>query len=112
MDLDDKEIDFRYIYLKCFLFFRGVVMVLIDDFRISLNENLFFVDLRKIDFINIKNKDELKLILLFWGINVIIGDNFIGKLLLFYKLINYLELLDIKKRDGYNLYFVFKKIEI
>lgn len=112
MDSDDKETDFRHTYLKCLPSFRGVAMALTDDSRISLNENSFSVDSRKIDFINIKNKDELKPIPLSRGINVIIGDNSIGKSLLLHKLTNYSELSDTKKRDGYNSYLASKKIEI
>ena len=59
-----------------------------------------------------KNKDELKPIPLSRGINVIIGDNSIGKSLLLHKLTNYSELSDTKKRDGYNSYLASKKIEI
>ncbi|MFA7418005.1 MAG: hypothetical protein WCZ19_05620, partial [Acholeplasma sp.] len=109
--IDDKT-DFRHTYLKCLPSFRGVAMALTDDSRISLNDNPFSVDSKKIDFINIMNNGVLQSIPLSRGINVIIGDNSIGKSLLLHKMTNFSELSDQKKKDGYNSYLALKKIEV
>lgn len=73
--------------------FRGLAFALTDDSRISLSDNFYTTDTDNyIKEINI-SIDNVKLdIPLSRGINVIIGDNSIGKSLLLHKLTDYYRL--------------------
>lgn len=104
--------EFRPTYLKCLPSFRGLSMAFSDETRIS-SSNKFFTKSEKI----LKNIDltingENIKIPLSKGINVFIGDNSIGKSLLFHKLTNYSKLDSKKIRDGYDNYLKTKNISV
>lgn len=106
-DAKDKS-EFVYSYVKCIPNFRGLVMAITDHRRIK-TVNSFFnpteVYTKSIDM-TINGVDYT--IPLSRGINVIIGDNSIGKSLLLHKLTGYRKQTDgqIKKKvvDGYKKY--------
>lgn len=113
MDGDDTECDYRHTYLKCLPLFKGIAMALTDDSRISLNENPFSIDKKKIDSICIDNNGRIVDLPLSPGINVIIGDNSIGKSLLLHKMYDYKKLSANRQLiDGYKNYLITKKIDI
>lgn len=112
-DDNDAECDFRHTYLKCLPLFKGLAMSLTDDSRISLNKNSFSIDNKKIDHIELTNSNKPLKIPLSHGINVIIGDNSIGKSMLLHKLTNFNNLVttgDIL--NGYKKYLTKKNLDI
>lgn len=109
---ENSNLEFYFTYLKCLPTFRGLAMAFSDMRRISTNNNLFTPRSKSLDSIqvNIDNKDyDIKLSP---GINVIIGDNSIGKSLLLHKITNYEYLEDKKIKDGYENYLKGNKIKV
>lgn len=84
-----KDNDFKHTYLKCLPNFKGLALSLTDYTRISLDDNFYNHNKRYLDNISIKINNDDILIPLSKGINVIIGDNSIGKSLLLHKMTDY-----------------------
>lgn len=89
-DSTSKDVEFKHTYIKSLPTFRGLVFALTDDSRISLVDN-FYSDEKNnyLDEIQIEINNEKCVIPLSKGINAIIGDNSIGKSLLFHKITDY-----------------------
>ena len=111
-----NTVDFVYTYVKCLPCFRGLVMAITDHRRIK-TVNSFFNPTEtytKNIQLNIDGVDYD--IPLSRGINVIIGDNSIGKSLLLHKLTGYrkqqTKLLSTSVIKGYDRYLKNHKIEI
>lgn len=77
---------FEWTYLKCLPSFKGAKLALTDDSRISTSDNFFNKNEVAIDSLLISNNKEQIAIPLSKGLNVIIGDNSIGKSLLLHAL--------------------------
>lgn len=106
-DKDEKEnIEFYFTYLKCLPTFRGLSMAFSDTTRISTKDYVFSPRQKYVDRILVEINDEPYDIPLSKGINVIIGDNSIGKSLLLHKLTNYkyLKGKTSSVKNGYELY--------
>ena len=104
--------DFSFTYLKCLPTFRGLAMAVTNTKRINYVNNFYSTTNKYLDSINIEidnNKYDIKLSK---GINVIIGDNSIGKSLLIHKLTNYKYLNDSKIKDSYEEYLRNNKIKL
>jgi predicted ATPase len=82
IDKNDNIDDYPYTYLKCLPTFKGLVMSITDYRRISLNPSFFSPSSRYLSEIKYIANGKEKNIELSKGINVIIGDNSIGKSLL------------------------------
>lgn len=93
-DANDKT-EFIYTYLKCLPCFRGLVMAITDHRRIKTVNSFFNPTERYTKSIRIKIDGEEHEVPLSRGINVIIGDNSIGKSLLLHTLTEYR-----KQQDG------------
>ena len=87
-------------------------MAFSDMRRISTNNNLFTPRSKSLDNIQIAIDNKNYDIKLSPGINVIIGDNSIGKSLLLHKITNYEYLEDKKIKDGYENYLKGNKIKV
>lgn len=87
--------EMHFTYLKCLPTFRGLVMCVTDVSRMSGHRELFDNTRKAIDKIELTINGENKTIHLSKGLNVIIGDNSIGKSLLLHKITDY-----IKIREG------------
>ena len=87
--------EFIYSYVKCLPTFKGLVMAITDHRRIKRINSFFNVAESYLSEINLTISDEQYTIPLSRGINVIIGDNSIGKSLLLHKLTGY-----CKKQKG------------
>ena len=108
----EENDDFSFTYLKCLPTFRGLAMAVTNTKRINYVNNFYSTTDKYLDSINIEidnNKYDIKLSK---GINVIIGDNSIGKSLLIHKLTNYNYLNDQKIKDSYDEYLKSNKIKI
>ena len=108
----EENDDFSFTYLKCLPTFRGLAMAVTNTKRINYVNNFYSTTDKYLDSINIaidNNKYDIKLSK---GINVIIGDNSIGKSLLIHKLTNYNYLNDQKIKDSYDEYLKNNKIKI
>lgn len=80
---------FRFTFVKCLPTFRGLVMAITDHRRIRTINSFFNPAEKSLDSIDIMlNGNEIK-VPLSKGINVIIGDNSVGKSLLLHKLTDY-----------------------
>ena len=112
-DESEDGTDYHHTFLKCLPTFRGLSMSLTDDSRISLNENPFSIDAKKIDFISVKINNNTHDIPLSYGINVLIGDNSIGKSLFLHKITNYRYISSKQSLvEGYNRYLIEKNVEM
>lgn len=104
--------DFSFTYLKCLPTFRGLTMAVTNTKRINYVNNFYSTTDKYLDSINIEIDNNEYDIKLSKGINVIIGDNSIGKSLLIHKLTNYNYLNDQKIKDSYDEYLISNKIRI
>ena len=107
---DNHNDSFPYTYVKCLPTFRGLVMAMTDVSRLKRVNSFFNVDKHCLDKIIIKdkaNKSPFR-IPLSRGINVIIGDNSIGKSMLLHALTGYNHsgtmTLDSSTKKGYKNY--------
>lgn len=108
---------FKHTILKCLPSFRGLALSLTDDSRISLDDNFFNTTGFYVDNIIMSVKGEDKTIPMSKGINVIIGDNSIGKSLLLHKITDYYRMDNLSPltetiKKGYEGYLIQNQIEI
>lgn len=108
----EENDDFSFTYLKCLPTFRGLAMAVTNTKRINYVNNFYSTTDKYLDSINIQIDNEKYDIKLSKGINVIIGDNSIGKSLLIHKLTNYKYLNDSKITESYDEYLKNNKIKI
>ena len=88
--------NFEFSFFKCLPTFRGIMMAITDTRRIKIGVNSFFSRNNCIDKLSLSIGTDKYEIELSEGINVIIGDNSIGKSLLLHKLTEYREISDKK----------------
>lgn len=108
----EENDDLSFTYLKCLPTFRGLAMAVTNTKRINYVNNFYSTTDKYLDSINIEINNNEYDIKLSKGINVIIGDNSIGKSLLIHKLTNYNYLNDQKIKDSYDEYLINNKIKI
>ncbi|MBP5529827.1 MAG: hypothetical protein J6X80_07235 [Lachnospiraceae bacterium] len=88
-ETQEDNTDFIYTYVKCLPCFRGLVMAITDNRRIKTVNSFFNTSEAYVREIEISIDGTDYLIPLSRGINVIIGDNSIGKSMLLHKLTEY-----------------------
>ena len=114
-DSSDNTTDFPYTFAKCLPSFRGLVMALTDKHRLKRIDSFFTADKTTLEYIEIENNGKTERIPLSMGINVIIGDNSIGKSMLLHALSGFEktgEELSKPLRDGYKSYLKRKNLKI
>ena len=114
-DPSDSETEFPYTFAKCLPTFRGLVMALTDQHRLKRVDSFFSVDKSTLDHIEIENNGKTERIPLSKGINVIIGDNSIGKSMLLHALCGFEkkgEVLSKSLKEGYKNYMKKKDLKI
>jgi predicted ATP-dependent endonuclease of OLD family len=115
-ETEKDKTDFVYSYVKCIPNFRGLVMAITDHRRIKTVNSFFNPTQMYTKAIDMTIDGVAYTIPLSRGINVIIGDNSIGKSLLLHKITGYKKYQDgqIKKSlvDGYKKYLKTNKIDI
>jgi hypothetical protein len=103
----DNITSFPYTYAKCLPTFRGLVMAMTDHLRLKRINSFFNVGKTNLDSIEIQCQGEKVKIPLSKGINVIIGDNSVGKSLLLHAITGYKKSgvpLDKTIKTGYKNY--------
>lgn len=104
--------DFTYTYIKSLPTFKGLIMAITDHKRIRMVDSFFNPTFKKIESIDISvNGKEFKAPLS-KGINVIIGDNSIGKSLLLHEITDYSKGCKSNTKTGFKKYLTKNKIEI
>ena len=115
-ETEKDNTDFVYTYVKCLPCFRGLVMAITDHRRIKTVNSFFNPTETYTKSLHITIDGEVYEIPLSRGINVIIGDNSIGKSLLLHKLTEFRKqqdnLLGSRVVKGYEKYLKKHKIEI
>lgn len=114
-DHSDNVTDFPYTYAKCLPTFKGLVMAITDSSRLKLVNSFFNVDKFVLENIKIKNNEKVIEIPLSKGINVIIGDNSIGKSMILHSLTNFEKSgmpLPSSVKSGYKKYMKDNKLNI
>ena len=110
--IDEKDTeDFEFTWLKCLPTFRGLVMAMTDYTRIKRTNSFFSVDDKKLTHIDVVIDGEKKSIPLSNGINVVIGDNSIGKSLMLHKLTSFLK-TPSRIKTGYEKYLLANNFDI
>lgn len=103
----DPNVDFPYTYAKCLPTFKGLVMAITDHNRLKSVDSFFTATHYTLPSIKINSDKEVFEIPLSKGINVIIGDNSVGKSLLLHALTGYskpTKLLPSAVKSGYKRY--------
>lgn len=114
-DHSDNVTDFPYTYAKCLPTFKGLVMAITDSSRLKLVNSFFNADKFVLENIKIKNNEKVIEIPLSKGINVIIGDNSIGKSMILHSLTNFEKSgmpLPSSVKSGYKKYMKDNKLNI
>ncbi|MEE0955668.1 MAG: hypothetical protein U0L49_07600 [Eubacterium sp.] len=115
-ETEKDNTDFIYTYVKCLPCFRGLVMAITDHRRIKRVNSFFNPTETYTKSLEISIDGEKYDIPLSRGINVIIGDNSIGKSLILHKLTEFRKqhdnLLGSRVVKGYEKYLKKHKIEI
>lgn len=115
-DPSDKVVDFPYTYAKCLPTFKGLVMAITDYSRLKTVNSFFNGSQKYVEKITFKVEETIFDVPLSQGINVIIGDNSIGKSLLLHSLTNFEKpgamKLPAKTKSGYLKYIQKNKLDI
>ena len=105
--------DYKFTYLKCLPSFRGLVMAFTDYSRIKVGTDSFFPAGSCCDGFDLVINGLNKHIELSKGINVIIGDNSIGKSMLLHALTDYRYIEEVNSLSShYKKYLLDKNINI
>ena len=109
----ENDSNFEFSYFKCLPTFRGVMLAVTDPSRVKIGIDSFFSVKAPLKSIDLKINGQLESINLSKGINVIIGDNSIGKSLLLHKMTDYRELSkNSKLQKAYDNYLNENNIEV
>ena len=114
-DSSDACADFPYTFARCLPTFKGLVMAVTDWKRLKRVNSFYSADKFTLSQIELEHNDTNISIPLSKGINVIIGDNSIGKSLLLHALTGNEKVGQILPRsvkDGYKTYLSKNKLKI
>lgn len=114
-DINDKTEDYPYTFVKSLPTFKGLVMAVTDLRRLKIVNSFFNADRKVVEKLDIKIKDKEYSIPLSKGINVIIGDNAIGKSMILHCITNYDKKglsLKTNVKNGYKKYLEKHNINI
>lgn len=101
---ENENKDFKFTYIKSLATFKGLAMAITDPHRIELENSFFNPNEKYLEKIELQINGETKSIPLSKGINVIIGDNSIGKSLFLNAITNYYKKIPRSVQTGYEKY--------
>lgn len=104
--------EYSFTYIKCLPCFKGLVMAVTDIRRIKLTNSFFNPIEKKLECIDLSINEEMRSIPLSSGINVIIGDNSVGKSLVLHKINDNRKLNSVPVKRGYDKYLKENHVEI
>jgi len=96
--------EYSFTYIKCLPCFKGLVMAITDTRRIKLTNSFFNPIEKKLECIDFSIDGEIRSIPLSSGINVIIGDNSVGKSLILHKINGNRKISSASVKRGYDRY--------
>lgn len=111
----DKTPEFPFTYAKCLPTFKGLVMAITDHRRLKYVNSFFSMSDTYLESIELSSNDQRLTIPLSRGINVIIGDNSIGKSMLLHALTGFAKKGNPLSKDvvtGYKKYMKGQNIEL
>lgn len=114
-DVSDTLSDFPYTYARCLPTFKGLVMAITDWRRLKRVNSFYNADKFNLSQIEFEHNGQVIQIPLSKGINVIIGDNSIGKSLLLHSLTGFEksgETISKSVKEGYKAYLNKNNIKI
>lgn len=101
---ENEKKEFKFTYIKSLATFKGLAMAITDPHRIELENSFFNPNEKYLEKIEVQIDGENKSIPLSMGINVIIGDNSIGKSLFLNAITNYCKKIPRSVQTGYEKY--------
>jgi len=108
-----SKTDYSFTYVKCIPSFKGLVMAMTDHRRIKLVNSFFNPNALWLDKIELAIANQKIVIPMSKGINVIIGDNSVGKSLLLHQFTAYVKLpSNSPVKRGYKKYLDDNKVSI
>ena len=115
-DKSDTVAEFPYTYAKCLPTFKGLVMAVTDHLRLKRVDSFFNVDKFTLDAIRLSFGSQEETIPLSKGINVIIGDNSIGKSMILHAITGFEKKAEKKLpngvKNGYKAYIKKNNLKI
>lgn len=108
---ENEKIEFKYTYIKSLPTFKGLAMAVTDNHRIELENSFYNPNAKYVPELVVKVNGTKNVIPLSRGLNVIIGDNSIGKSLFLNAITNDCKKIDRRLRAGYEKYINKNKLE-
>ena len=107
---EDEKAEFKFTYIKSLPSFKGLAMAVTDHHRIELENSFYNPNEKYIKEIIVEIDGEENLIPLSRGLNVIIGDNSVGKSLFLNAITNDCKKVDRRLHAGYEKYIQKNKL--
>lgn len=110
--VDNQKSNFSFTYIKSLPTFKGVAMAITEHNRINLTNNFFSPVERYVNEISLNIGSDEVIIPMSKGVNVIIGDNSVGKSLFLHAITGNYKIKSNKILNGYKKYLEKNKIQI
>ncbi|MBD5521634.1 MAG: hypothetical protein HDR03_10550 [Lachnospiraceae bacterium] len=108
---ENEKAEFKFTYIKSLPTFKGLAMAVTDNHRIELENSFYNPNAKYIPELVVEIDGGENVIPLSRGLNVIIGDNSIGKSLFLNAITNDYKKADRRLRAGYEKYINKNKLE-
>ena len=101
---ENEKIEFKFTYIKSLPSFKGLAMAVTDHHRMELENSFYNPNEKYFKEVVVDIDGKENVIPLSKGLNVIIGDNSIGKSLFLYAITDDYKKIDKHLRTGYSKY--------
>ena len=108
---ESEKIEFKFTYIKSLPSFKGLAMAVTDHHRIELENSFYNPNEKYFKEVVVDIDGKENVIPLSKGLNVIIGDNSIGKSLFLYAITDDYKKIDKHLRTGYSKYIDKNRLE-